>query len=369
MLSYKLLTPGPLTTSTTVKEKMLADHCTWDDEYKEITQWIRKKLLEIADVDDKVYTSILIQGSGSFAVEAMLMNCIGDEDKVLILSNGEYGKRMGEIAEKIGIHHSIYTMNFNEIPDPMKIKEIMEKDIKITHVAMVHSETTTGILNNIEEISQVVKESGKKFLVDAMSSFGGIPIDFQTMDLDVLVSSANKCIQGVPGFSFLICKREVMEDMKGKAKSLCLDIYGQWKEMEKDGKWRFTSPTHAVLAFEQAIKELEEEGGVLARNQRYRENQRKLVERLEEIGLSTYIEKPLQSPIITTFLYPENKKFSFEEMYTFIKKRGYAIYPGKLTDQDTFRIGNIGEIYIEDMEHVADILEEYLTLMDGCKNE
>ena len=236
----------------------------------------------------------------------------------------------------------------------------MKEDPEITHVSMVHSETTSGILNDIESVGKVVKDMGRTFIVDAMSSFGGVDIPVGEWGIDFLVSSANKCIQGVPGFSFIICRTGKLIDSSGKARSLSLDLYDQWLTMNKDGKWRFTSPTHVVLAFAKALEELEEEGGIPARAKRYSENNQYLIAKMYELGIRPYIEGKYQGPIITTFYYPEGSHFSFQEMYEYIKERGYAIYPGKVTDADTFRIGNIGEIYHEDMENLYNIIKEFL---------
>ena len=227
-------------------------------------------------------------------------------------------------------------------------------------MSMVHSETTSGILNDIASVAKVVKTAGRTFIVDAMSSFGGVDIPVGELGIDFIISSANKCIQGVPGFSFIICRRDKLIESKGKARSLSLDLYDQWETMNKDGKWRFTSPTHVVLAFAQALKEMEEEGGIPARAKRYRENNRLLIEKMEAMGIRPYIGEEYQGPIITTFFYPEHHQFSFQNMYQYIKDRGYAIYPGKVTDADTFRIGNIGEIYREDIEKLCQIMKEFL---------
>ncbi len=225
---------------------------------------------------------------------------------------------------------------------------------------MVHSETTSGILNDIASVAKAVKEAGRVFIVDAMSSFGGVDIPVGDLGIDFIISSANKCIQGVPGFSFIICRRDELMKCRGKASSLSLDLYGQWETMEQDGKWRFTSPTHAVLAFAQALREMEAEGGIEARSRRYAGNNRLLIKKLAGLGIRPYIEGKYQGPIITTFFYPKDSCFSFEEMYHYIKERGYAIYPGKVTDADTFRIGNIGEIYEDDIIKLYGIIKEFL---------
>lgn len=360
MINYKLLTPGPLTTTDSVKREMMNDHCTWDRDYKNITQNIRKELLSLARVSENEYTVVLMQGSGTFGVESVLTSVVGEGEKLLIISNGSYGERMVQIAEYSGLEHRNLSFGYDAIPNCDDIAAVLDEDEDITHVAVVHCETTSGILNDIEVISKIVKKKGKSLIVDAMSSFGGIDIDLSKLDIDYMISSSNKCIQGVPGFSFIICKKKELDKCNGKARSLSLDLYGQWKEMDKDGKWRFTSPTHVVLAFARALKELKLEGGIAVREKRYRENNKLLRERMENIGIKSYVKEEYQSPIITTFLYPERYDFSFEKMYNYIKERGYAIYPGKLTDIDTFRVGNIGEIYREDIERLSDILEGYI---------
>ena len=359
MINYKLLTPGPLTTTDTVKREMMVDHCTWDNDYKQITQKIRSELLEIAHVSPEEYTAVLMQGSGTFGVESALTSSVGKDGKVLILSNGAYGERQEDICRHAGLRYVIRHFHYTQVPDAAAVDRLLEADPEITHVSMVHSETTSGILNDIESVAKVVKRRGRVFIVDAMSSFGGVEIPVADWGIDFIISSANKCIQGVPGFSFIICRLDELKKCEGKAVSLSLDLYDQWKGMY-DGKWRFTSPTHVVLAFAKAIEEMKEEGGIPARNKRYSDNEKLLVSEMAKLGYRTYIDEEHQGPIITTFFYPENCGYTFKEMYEFIKERGYAIYPGKVTEADTFRIGTIGEIYREDIEKLIAIYKEFL---------
>lgn len=358
MNTYKLLTPGPLTTTDTVKESMLVDHCTWDDDYKSITQSIRQSLLDLAKVSNKDYTTVLMQGSGTFGVESVLLSVIPKTSELLLLSNGAYGERIKNICQRHGITCHTLDVSYYRVFNDNEVRKVLNTNNNIGYVAMVHSETTTGILNNIEEIGEVCREFNKTFIVDAMSSFGGINIPVRKYGIDYLVSSANKCIQGVPGFSFVICNKDKLMQTEGIADSLSLDLYDQWKTMEKDGKWRFTSPTHVVLAFQQAINELVAEGGIIERNKRYQNNMTILINGFEKLGLKSYLDEEVQGPIIATFEYPSDD-FSFEEMYEFVKKRGYAIYPGKLLNMNTFRIGVIGEIYEEDINKLIDIMKEY----------
>lgn len=362
MNNYKLLTPGPLTTTATVKQEMLKDRCTWDDDYKSVTQTIRKQLLELAQVTETDYTTVLMQGSGSFVVESVLTTTIRAEDKVLIITNGAYGERIVEMAKVLKLQYVVYSVPYNEQPSPLEVKELVENDATITHVAIVHCETTTGILNPIHEIGSVVKGLDKTFIVDAMSSFGGVPMDLKALGIDYLISSANKCIQGVPGFGFVIAKIEELDKCKGQARSVALDLYNQWEVMKLDGKWRFTSPTHVVAAFAKALEELVEEGGIRARYERYANNNRLLRTQLQALGFNAYISEGLQSPIITTFLFPY-EGFSFDHFYNAMKKAGFVIYPGKLTDVDTFRIGNIGDIHEDDMKTLCKVIENYMVVI------
>lgn len=360
MPDYKLLTPGPLTTTDTVKREMLFDHCTWDDDYKQITQRIRRGLVRLAEADESEYTAVLMQGSGTFGVESVLTSAVGPDDKLLICSNGAYGARMVEIAKHAGLNFVHYVERYDRSPDPARVAAYLRDDPAITHVSMVHSETTSGILNDIEGVTHIVKKAGKTMIVDAMSSFGGVPMNLPEIGADFLISSANKCIQGVPGFSFILARRDALAKCKGQARSLSLDLYDQWAGQEKDGKWRFTSPTHVVLAFAKAMEELEAEGGIPARHKRYAKNNRLLVNGMRALGFPTYIDDEWQGPIITTFFYPEGKHIDFPDFYAYIKARGYAIYPGKVTDAETFRIGTIGEIYPADIEKVLSIIADYM---------
>ncbi|MDR0139368.1 2-aminoethylphosphonate--pyruvate transaminase [Metabacillus idriensis] len=351
---YLLLTPGPLSTSKTVRESMLKDWCTWDKDYNAIVQDIRMRLTALAAPGSEEYTAVLMQGSGTFSVESVISSVIPKENgKLLVACNGAYGERIAEMAVILGIPTIIYRSDEQTVLDIVSIQELLETNKDLTHLAVVHCETTTGMLNPIEDICRLAKEHGLITIVDAMSSFGGIPIDVSALKIDYLISSANKCIQGVPGFGFIIAKKEELAKCRGNARSLTLDLYDQFETMEKhEGKWRFTSPTHVVRAFFQALIELENEGGVHARYERYRENQRRLVQGMHEIGFRVLLNIENQSPIITAFLYPEVESFTFSGFYEKLKQKGFVIYPGKISKLDTFRIGNIGEVYPEDIDQL-----------------
>ncbi|GKX27731.1 2-aminoethylphosphonate--pyruvate transaminase [Vallitalea longa] len=355
----KLLTPGPLSTSDEVKNQMLVDRCTWDNDYKMITQKIRKQLLSVAHLSEEDYTTVLLQGSGSFAVEATLNSAVSQDGKCLFIVNGAYGERMVEMGNRMSLDYSVYRTDYHIIPNVNKVRKLIETDTDITHIAMVHCETTTGILNPIEDMAKLCNDNDITFIVDAMSSFGGIPMDIEKMGIDFLISSANKCIQGVPGFGFVIAKTDKLIGTQGKSSSLVMDLYDQWVVMNKDGKWRYTSPTHVVAAFSKALDELFEEGGVEERYARYCRNNEILRDQLSSFGIKAYITDELQSPIITTFLFPSDR-FDFDDFYKYIKERGFIIYPGKLTDEDTFRIGNIEEIYEVDIRRLCKIISTYM---------
>lgn len=358
MRPYILLTPGPLTTSDTVKEAMLSDWCTWDEDYNVgIVEDIRKSLVELAAKRTENYTSVLLQGSGTYCVEAVTGCTIRPNDKLLILSNGAYGNRMGVIADRQGISYDMLAFDETMQVDPEAVERYLSRHSDVTHVAFVHCETTTGVLNPLERLAHIVKSYGKVLIVDAMSSFGGVPLDVEELGIDFLISSANKCIQGVPGFGFIIARRSELMRCKGVSRSLSLDLYDQWDAMEKGhGKWRFTSPTHVVRAFKEAMSELQAEGGVEARHDRYCKNHEVLVKGMEKLGFKTLLPAAIQSPVITSFLYPD-KDFDFKSFYQKLKAKGFVIYPGKISQADTFRIGNIGDVYPEDFEHLIEAVQ------------
>lgn len=357
--NYLLLTPGPLSTSESVRHAMLQDWCTWDKDYNEgIVTPLRHDLLAIAGLDEADYTTVLLQSSGTYCVEATIGATVRPEDKLLILANGAYGKRMAQIADYYKLNYVLVSLGETELVTGEVARKALEANPGVTHLSMVHSETTTGLLNPIEEVAEVIRGRGITFIVDAMSSFAGVPIDIKGLGIDFLVSSANKCIQGVPGFGFIIAKKDKMLATKGNARSLSLDIYAQWETMEKGhGKWRFTSPTHVVRAFYQAMQELKEEGGIEARHRRYVENHRTLVDGMRALGFQTLLSDDKQGCIITSFLYP-SADFDFADFYNKLKGKGFVIYPGKISDADTFRIGNIGDIFPSDIKALLEAIRE-----------
>ncbi len=356
---YILLTPGPLSTSASVKAVMLRDWCTWDDDYNQgVVQKVRKKLVSLATQADG-YTSVLMQGSGTFCVESVIGSVIPRQGKILVLANGAYGDRFARIVRTLGINMTVHSSGELGPTDLDRASKELEADSDITHIGMIHGETTTGMLNPIGEIGALANEYGKVFIVDAMSTFGGVPMDLDSLHIDYLISSANKCIQGVPGFGFILARQEELEKTDGFARSHSLDLFDQWRTMELgNGKWRFTSPTHTVRAFAQALLELDAEGGVEKRYQRYCENHRILVEGMERLGFECVLPHEHQSPIITGFRNPSHEAFEFLRFYNLLKERGFVIYPGKVTDIDSFRIGTIGNVFPNDFERLIQAVEE-----------
>jgi len=364
-----LFTPGPLTTSLTVKEAMLRDLGSRDFEFIEIINYIRNDLLRLAKVSRQDgYESVIIQGSGTFGIESVISSVISKSDNLLIIINGAYGERISKIAEVHMIRQTRMVFAENEWPDLSKIEEVLQSNPLITHVAVVHCETTTGIVNPIEAIGILCQFYRKTYIVDAMSSFGAIPINVKESFIDFLISSSNKCIEGVPGFSFVITNKEKLMEAEGKARSLVLDLYAQWKGLEFDGQFRFTPPTHVILAFDQALKELEIEGGIDGRAHRYKENYQKLIAGMRSLGFQEYLEPEKQGYIITSFLYPQHPNFSFKAFYKKLNDKGYVIYPGKLSHADCFRIGNIGKIYGDDIDLLLIAIKEVLQEMEVLEN-
>jgi len=354
MTTTKLLfTPGPLSTSSTVKAAMLRDTGSRDSDFLETVREIRERLLAIGGAASAKnvgeYACVLMQGSGTFAIESVISSAIPRDGKLLVLVNGAYGRRIAQIARVHGIETETVEVSENRKISAKAVAERLSASHGITHVAVIHCETTTGLVNPIEEIGAEVERAGAVYIVDAMSSFGAIPLDLSAARIDFLISSANKCIEGVPGFGFILARRSRLLEVKGRARTLSLDLHAQWAGLESDGQFRFTPPTHALLAFLQALLELEAEGGVAGRSARYGANHLALMRGMAELGFEAYLKPEDQSPIITTFRYPEHPKFRFEEFYARLSQLGFIIYPGKLTSEPCFRIGTIGHLFSPDI--------------------
>ena len=354
-----LLTPGPLTTSRTVKAAMLADWGSRDVEFRKVVADIRKGLLVMAGADD-TYECVIMQGSGTFAIEAALgALCPSGEAKTLVVANGAYGDRAAKILEKIGRPVVKIDKGDSAAPTVEEIAAKLDEDMTITHVWVIHCETTSGIVNPIADIAKMVKAKGRMMMVDAMSSFGALALDMRDGH-DVMVSSSNKCIEGVPGFSYVLVKRSMLKASKGRSHSVVLDLYEQWRGLEANGQFRFTPPTHALAAFHQAMQEHKQEGGVAARGTRYARNAQVLVKGMRDMGFATLLDGNEAGPIIQTFLTPRDPNFDFEQFYESLRSRGFAIYPGKLTKKPSFRIGTIGQIGESVIHNVLAAIREVL---------
>lgn len=346
-----LFTPGPLTTSSTVKRAMLRDLGSRDAEFIGLVREVRERLLALAGASQTVgFEALLLQGSGTYGVEAVVSSAVPADGKLLVLANGAYGARIAAIARAHRIPFLEHTRPEDEAIDPADVGDILSADAGITHVAVVHCETTTGLMNPLDGIAAAVRSAGRSLLVDAMSSFGAVPIDLTTLGADYLVTSSNKCIEGVPGFAVILARRSALIASKGRARTLVLDLAAQWRGLEQDGQFRFTPPTHAVLAFSRALDELEAEGGIAARGRRYLDNQQRLLAGMRALGFRSYLPAATQGPIITTFLYPDDPRFVFERFYRQLSELGFVIYPGKLTQAPCFRIGSIGRIGTADVD-------------------
>lgn len=359
-----LFTPGPLTTSLSVKREMLHDAGSWHYEFNARVQWVRDRLLTVAGVSRETgWECVLLQGSGTFGVEATLATCVPPEGKVLVLANGAYGERMVLMLQHARIRHDVLRVSEDTPYDVAALDRRLAEHPEVTHVAAVHCETTTGILNPIDEIARVVRRHGRCTIIDAMSSFGALPIDLEGSGIDWLVSSPNKCLEGVPGFSYVIGRRTQFFATEGWARSLSLDLLGQLKGFEKNGQFRYTPPTHALLALEQALREYEQEGGLAGRAARYRQNHQTLMDGMRGLGFRSYLRPEVQSFIITSFHFPRHPQFTFEDFYRRLSDKGFIIYPGKISQVDLFRIGSIGRIFEADVLGLLDGIRSALEAM------
>lgn len=361
-----LLTPGPLTTSLSVKQSMLHDWGSRDAEFIRINGEMRSRLVQLIHGEGS-FTTVPMQGSGTFAVEAMLATFVGPKDKLLILINGAYGKRMAKICDYAKRAYSILEWAEDQPVNPQQVAEALAKDKAITHVAVVHCETTSGVLNPIAEVGAVVAKAGRHLLIDSMSAFGALPVDSREISFDAVAASSNKCIEGVPGLGFVLCREAALADCKGNAHALVLDLHDQWQVIEKTQQYRFTPPIHCIVAFSQALTEHAQEGGVEGRGGRYRANCKILIDGMRALGFETLLPDHLQAPIIVTFHMPADPKFDFQVFYDKLRDRNYVIYPGKLTVADSFRIGCIGRLGETEMKGALAAVKAVLAEM-GVKS-
>lgn len=364
-----LFTPGPLTTSLTVKRAMLHDAGSWHFDFAERVRRIRAQLLVIAGVPPaEGWEVVLLQGSGTYGVEAVFASAVPARGKVVVLVNGAYGERMVRMLECLAIPYHALRSDEDAWPNLAVLDQLLASDPDVTHVAAVHCETTTGILNPVADIGALCRRHACSFIVDAMSSFGAIPLDLETAGVDFLISSSNKCLEGVPGFCFVIARRESLLANEGHARSLSLDLAAQLRGFDRNGQFRFTPPTHVLLAFEQALAEFFEEGGLPARLARYQANHAVLISGLTRLGFEPFVPPARRGCIITAFRSPSAAWFHFDEFYRRLADLGFIIYPGKLTTVETFRIANIGHLRPQDMESLVRAIARVVTELGGLTN-
>ena len=357
-----LLTPGPLTTSLETKQAMLRDWGSWDASFNAITASLCKDLVDVVN-GAGTHVCVPLQGSGTFSVEAALSNLVPRDGKVLVPNNGAYCARIVKILKYIGRAHSVIDISEDSQATAAMLEGAFKMDPAITHVAQVHCETGTGILNPLPEIAAACARHGKGLIVDAMSSFGAIEIDVKKYPIDAIVAASGKCIEGPPGMGFVIARQAALEKSQGNSHSLAMDLHDQWTYMQKTTQWRFTPPTHVVAAFRVALDQFKAEGGVAARGARYRKNCETLIDGMAALGFRTFLSRSVQAPVIVTFHAPADANYSFKPFYEKVKARGYILYPGKLTQVETFRVGCIGAIDSNEMRNVVSAVAEVLREM------
>ena len=362
-MDKKLLTPGPLTTSLSTKEAMLHDWGSRDIKFIDLNKNIRQSLVRLID-GQNVFECVPMQGSGTFAVEAMIGSLTNKKSKILILVNGAYGQRMKKICSYMSRNFIDYEVAEDEIHDINTIKSLINDNKDLTHIFAVYCETTSGILNPIQSIAELAKEKNISLFIDSMSAFGALPLDINETYFDAVAASSNKCLEGVPGVGFILVRKSVLQNSKNNSHSLSLDLYDQWESMEKNAQWRFTPPTHVLAAFNQALIEHLKEGGIKGRFKRYKNNCKIICDGMAKLGFKQLLSNDLQAPIIITFLQPKVPNFDFKKFYNILSDKGFLIYPGKLTVADTFRIGCIGYLNENDMKEAILAVEKTLKDMD-----
>ena len=357
-----LLTPGPLTTTLRTKLAMLRDWGSWDASFNAVTAELRKRLLDIVDGHD-THTVVPLQGSGTFSVEAAVATVVPRDGHVLVLDNGAYCKRAARLTQMMGRRASVIAFAEDEPVSAATLDARLAEDASVTHVVLIHCETGTGVLNPLAEVAQVCARHGKGLIVDAMSSFGALPIDAREVRFDALVAASGKCLEGVPGMGFVFLRKAVLDACAGRSQSLAMDLHDQHVYMGKTGQWRFTPPTHVMAALDEAVAQFVEEGGQPARLARYTDNCRTLVEGMARLGFKPFLKPEVQAPIIVTFHAPAHPAYDFKRFYDGAKRRGFILYPGKLTEVETFRVGCIGAIGRNEMQQAVNAVAETLREM------
>jgi len=357
-----LLTPGPLTTALPTRMAMLRDWGSWDSNFNAVTAAVRERLLAVVNAA-ATHVCVPMQGSGTFSVEAAVNTLVPRTGHVLVLINGAYGTRFAKLTQMMGRRVSVF-QTAEEVPTTATdVERLLAGDASITHVGLVHCETSTGILNPLREIAEVVARRCRSLIVDAMSSFAAIPIDAQAMPFDALVAASGKCVEGPPGMGFVIARKSALERCAGNSTSLSLDLFDQWQYMEKTTQWRYTPPTHVLVAFAAALEAFVTEGGQPARLARYTRNCETLVRGMAELGFRPFLDPRIQAPIIVTFHAPADPRYTFRDFYDRVREKGFVLYPGKLTQVETFRVGCIGAIGPDEMRHAVNAVRDTLAEM------
>ena len=357
-----LLTPGPITTSLATKSAMLRDWGSWDAAFNAVTAEVRRKLLAVVHGED-THVCVPLQGSGTFSVEAAVNTLVPRDGHVLVLINGAYGSRLAKLATMMGRKVSTFQTAEDVPTTPPDVDRLLAADPSITHVGLIHCETSTGILNPLPGIAAVVARHGRSLIVDAMSSFAAIGIDARSVPFDALIAASGKCVEGPPGMGFVFVRKSVLERCAGNSSSLSLDLHDQWTYMERTTQWRYTPPTHVVVAFDAALDQLAAEGGQPARLARYTRNCETLVAGLGEMGFRPFLRPEIQAPIILTFHAPPDPAYSFKDFYARVRDKGFILYPGKLTQVETFRVGCIGAIGPDEMRQAVNAVRDTLREM------
>ena len=356
-----LLTPGPVSVSDSTRAAMMVDRASGDADFQAELTHAREYLVRIVNGGD-AYTAIPVPGSATYANEAAMALLVPADGRLLVHSNGVYGDRLIEICEALGLAVSVLRTPPFMPPTGTQFAAALQADPSITHVMLVHCETSTGVLNPLDEVAALCRTRGLGLLVDAVASFGAIALDLAALGADAVTLSSNKCMQGVPGVGWAVVRRAALAAAAPGRRSLCLDLREQGAHMDTTGAFRFTPPTQVVAAFAQACREHEAEGGSAARLARYGRNWRRLVDGMRQMGFRTVVPDAAASPIVATFHNPAHPAFSFEALYQGMKRRGFVIFPGRLALADTFRIGCMGDVEEDDiaaaMVAVADTLRE-----------
>ncbi len=350
-----LLTPGPLTTPAAVRAAMGRDWGSRDPAFVALSEGVRARL---AALGGPGRVCVPLQGSGSFAVEAMLSTFCAGISTTLVCINGAYGERALDMLRRMGRPGLALRAPETEAIDPAAVAQALAQNPQITHVVVIYSETTAGVRNPLAAISAAVADAGRALLVDAMSAFGVLPLD--GVEYQALAASSNKGLEGPPGLAFVLADPIALAKAEGRAGSLVLDLYGQWRRFEQDGQWRFTPPVQLVAALSAALDIYEAEGGLPARGRRYADNCATLCARMDALGFRRLVAPALQAPVIVTFAEPEAEGWDFWAVYNGLVDAGFAIYPGKLTAAPSFRVGCIGELDHRDLHAFVDALEGLL---------